>query len=76
LVTEDLGSERPIRNLIDTELDDILSEIGDLQKIHPDAYKNILEQIDQARILNNISKTIQMSVQLQMTDIYYTLASQ
>lgn len=76
MVTEDLGSERPIRNLIDTELDDILSEIGDLQKIHPDAYKNILEQIDQARILNNISKTIQMSVQLQMTDIYYTLASQ
>ena len=73
LVTENLEAERPVRNTIDTQLDDIIDEIRDLQKIEPDTYKDVMEQIEYARVLNNIVKTIEMSVQIQMTGIFYTL---
>lgn len=75
LVTEELDTGRPVRNLIDTGLDDIVSEIGELQRIDSNVYKNIMEQIDETRVLNNISKTIQISVQNQIADIFYTLAN-
>jgi hypothetical protein len=74
LVTEKFGAGRPVRNLIDTELDDIVSQIRELQRIDTNAYNDIMKQIDQTRIFNNVSKTIQILVQNKMTGIFYTLA--
>lgn len=73
LVTEDLRAERPVRNLVDTELDDIISEIGELQTMDPKRYEEAMEHIVMARALNNIVKTIELSISMEMTGISYTL---
>ncbi len=75
LVTEDLKSERPIRNLVDTRLDDILSEIKDLKRIDPKRYEDAMAYITMARSLNNIAKTIEESVNIEMMDLLHVLTS-
>lgn len=73
LVTEDLKAERPVRNVIDTELDDIISEIWELQNTDPKRYDEVMEHVTMARILNNIAKTVELDVSMEMTIISYTL---
>jgi hypothetical protein len=75
LVTDNLKAQRPVRNVTDTTLDDILYDIKDLQKIDPKRYEEVMEHIIEARTLNNIVKTVENSVDMKMADIYYTLAS-
>lgn len=76
LVTEDIKSKRPVRNVIYTVLDDILHEVkmGDLKQIDPKRYEETMESITEARTLNNVAKTIEESVHMKMAEIYYILA--
>lgn len=73
LVTEDLKAERPVRNVVDTELDDIIFEIRELQKADQKRYDEVMEHITMARVLNNIVKTIELDASMEMTIISYTL---
>ena len=75
LVTEDLKAQRPIRNVIDTELDDIISEIKDLETASLVKYEKIMEVIEEARLMNNILKTIEEIRNDNMVEIYHELLS-
>lgn len=74
LTTDDVKADRPIRNLTDTLLDDIISEIEDLQKTDPKRYNKVMEQIIETRTLNNVAKTVEDVVEMKKIDIFYTLA--
>lgn len=75
LVTDDLKAKRPVRNVTDTILDDILYDIKDLRRIDPKRYEEVIELITETRTLNNIAKTIENSTNVKIADIYYVLAS-
>lgn len=89
LVTEDLKSQRPVRNVnnskmlsVDTELDDIISEIKDLETASLAKYEKIMGTIEEARLINNILKTereqLKLSEELRndnMIEIYHELLS-
>jgi hypothetical protein len=75
IVTEDLKAQRPIRNIIDTELDDIISEIKDLETASLAKYEKIMEAIEEARLINNIFKTIEELRNDNMIEIYHELLS-
>lgn len=75
LVTEDLKVQRPVRNIIDTELDDIISEIKDLETISLAKYEKIMETIEETRLINNILKTIEEIRNDDMIEIYHELLS-
>jgi len=75
LVTEDLKSQRPIRNVVDTELDDIISEIKDLETASLAKYEKIMGSIEEARLINNILKTVEELRNDNMIDIYHELIS-
>lgn len=75
LVTEDLKVQIPVRNVIDTRLDDIISEIKDLETTNPEKYEKIMEDIEEARLINNILKTIEEMRDDNMIEIYYELFS-
>lgn len=76
LVTEDLKSQRPVRNVVDTELDDIISEIKDLETASLAKYEKIMEAIEDARLINNILKTIEELRNGNMVEIYHELLSE
>ena len=76
LVTEDLKSQRPIRNVVDTELDDIISEIKDLETASLAKYEKIMEAIEEARLINNILKTVEELRNDNMIEIYHELISE
>ena len=75
LATEDLTVKRPIRNVTDTELDDILNEIKDLETASLAKYEKIMEIIEEARLTNNILKTIEELRNDNMVEIYHELIS-
>ena len=75
LVTEDLKAQRPVRNIIDTELDDIISEIKDLETASLAKYEKIMETIEEARLINNILKTVEEIRNDNMIEIYHELLS-
>ena len=75
LVTEDLIAQRPVRNVVDTELDDIISEIKDLETASLAHYEKIMETIEEARLINNILKTIEELRNDNMINIYHELLS-
>ncbi len=76
LVTEDLKAQRPIRNVVDTEIDDIISEIKDLKTASLAKYEKINEAIEEARLINNILKTVEELRNDNMVDIYHELLSE
>ena len=45
LATENLTAKRPIRNIVDTELDDIINEIKDMETASLAKYEKINEVI-------------------------------
>ena len=75
LVTEDLLAQRSVRNVIDTELDDIISEIKDLEFASLAKYEKIMESIEESRLINNILKTVEEITNDDMVNIYYELFS-
>ncbi len=75
LVTEDFKAQRPVRNVVDTELDDIISEIKDLETASLAKYEKIMEAIEEARLINNILKTVEELRNDNMIDIYHELIS-
>lgn len=75
LVTEDLKSQRPVRNVVDTELDDIISEIKDLETASLAKYEKIMGTIEEARLINNILKTVEELRNDNMVEIYHELLS-
>jgi hypothetical protein len=75
LAIEDLKAQRPVRNIIDTELDDIISEIKDLETASLAKYEKIMEAIEEARLINNIFKTIEELRNDNMIEIYHELLS-
>ena len=75
LVTEDLKAQRYVRNVIDTELDDIISEIKDLEAASLAKYQKINEVIEETRLINNILKTIEEIRNDNMVEIYHELFS-
>ena len=75
LVTEDLKAQRPVRNIIDTELDDIISEIKDLETASLAKYEKIMETIEEAILINNILKTVEEIRNDNMIEIYHELLS-
>ncbi len=76
LATEDLKVQRPIRNIVDTELDDIINEIKDLETASLVKYENIMEKIEDARLINNILKTVEELRNDNMVEIYHELISE
>ena len=75
LATEDLLAQRSVRNVIDTELDDIIGEIKDLETASHAKYEKIIETIEEARLINNILKTIEEIRNDNMVEIYHELFS-
>lgn len=75
LVTEDLKAQRPVRNVVDTELDDIINEIKDLETASLAKYEKIMESIEETRLINNILKTVEELRNDNMIDIYHELIS-
>ena len=75
LVTEDLKAQRPVRNVVDTELDDIINEIKDLETASLAKYEKIMESIEETRLINNILKTVEELRNGNMIDIYHELIS-
>lgn len=89
LVVSNLKAHRPVRNVnnskmlsVDTELDDIISEIQDLKTASLAKYEKIMEAIEEARLINNILKTnkeqLKLSEELRndnMIEIYHELLS-
>lgn len=76
LVTEDLKAQRPVRNIVDTELDDIINEIKDLETASLAKYEKIMESIEDARLVNNILKTVEELRNDNMIEIYHELLSE
>lgn len=83
LVIEDLKSQRPIRNVnnskmlsVDTELDDIISEIKGLETASLAKYEKIMGTIEETRLINNILKTVEELRNDNMIEIYHELLSE
>lgn len=76
LVTEDLKAQRPVRNVVDTELDDIIGEIKDLETASLAKYEKIMEAIEEARLINNILKTVEELRNDNIIEIYHELFSE
>lgn len=76
LVVSNLKAQRPVRNVVDTELDDIISEIQDLKTASLAKYEKIMEDIEGTRLINNILKTVEELRNDNMVDIYHELISE
>lgn len=76
LVVSNLKAQRPVRNVVDTELDDIISEIQDLKTASLAKYEKIMEDIEWTRLINNILKTVEELRNDNMVDIYHELISE